>query len=109
MTSLNPMVTRAQSCTRRDAIQKKRKRLEDTEASCAGARAWLADGGAQRSSLEARVAELLRMQQVSCPPKGSNAVHQMLTLKPQTKPFAHRPVCVAAMDRMCRSCKVFAP
>ena len=49
---------------RREAIEKKRKRLEDAEASRAGARARLADGGAQRSSLESRVAELLRMQQV---------------------------------------------
>ena len=49
----------------REAIERKRKRLEDAEASHAGARARLADGGAQRSSLEARVAELLRMQQVT--------------------------------------------
>jgi len=48
----------------REAIEKKRKRLDDAEASRACARARLADGGAQRSSLEARVAELLRMQQV---------------------------------------------
>ena len=60
----DPAVPSVSRCHRRDAIEKKRKRLEDAEASRAGARARLADRGAQRSSLEARVAELLRMQQV---------------------------------------------
>ena len=48
----------------RDATQKKRKRLEDAEASRERARVRLADGGEHLTSLEGRVAELLRMRQV---------------------------------------------
>ncbi len=49
----------------RDTTQTKRKRLEDAEASRESARARLSDGGDQLSSLEGRVAELLRMRKVS--------------------------------------------
>ena len=84
----------------RDTIQRKRKRLEDTEAARAAARARLADGGAQRTSLEARVAELLRMHQVGGLPRhgygGAEAVHSMdvPSACEELEPRATTPFCV---------------